>query len=557
MNWGMLSISQKLGLCMAAMILVITAFLFVADYAISSTASKFASLIDNETAMLQHGNVAKIALLECRRNEKDTLYNDDESLVKKINGFADTMRDQGRLIGTLVANTQDSVLIDTVNAFIKNADSYHQLFQAAAATPVGQQRMMATIPMRKAAVETENQLNALMEQVAHRITDVKANTLRHAAEEEKLALAIGGLAVGFGILFAVVLTLAISRPLRNLRDGMILLAEGNLEAEVPFRTRGDEIGAMAKAVQVFKDNGIAKQRIEAEATEAKARAQRDQDAAMQAMADEFDATVKSKVTEVAQSSAGIRRTADVMAKHSEHSGGRSVDVAEAAQNSVELASLVATATRQLTSSINEIAQQVCQSNEIAQKAVEDVTKTSSQMTSLFDAVQSIGRIVELISDIAAQTNLLALNATIEAARAGDAGKGFAVVANEVKHLANQTAKATEEITRQVGTVQVSTREMTASIEGVAATIRAIDEVSSAIAGAVQKQETATQEIAANIDKVTHQAERVTGSVTMLARASMTACAGTVRVIWSANNLADVVQALDMEVAHFLGKVRNK
>jgi len=275
------------------------------------------------------------------------------------------------------------------------------------------------------------------------------------------------------------------------------------------------------------------------------------------LADQFEATVKAQVGEVVVSTSGIGRTSSQMAKHSEHSGGRATSVSEAAQSAMELASLVSAATRDLTGSVNEVARQVAQSSQIARKAVDDVAATSSEMAHLSQAVQSIGEIVKLISDIAAQTNLLALNATIEAARAGDAGKGFAVVANEVKHLANQTAKATEEITRQVGTVQVSTREMTASIEGVAATIRAIDEVSSAIAGAVQKQETATQEIAANIDKVTHQAERVTGSVTMLARASMTACAGTVRVIWSANSLADVVQALDMEVAHFLGKVRNQ
>ena len=369
--------------------------------------------------------------------------------------------------------------------------------------------------------------------------------------------------IGGGLIFAIVGMIfvrwifmgLISNPIAAMTEVMEKLAKGNLSVEVFGTERRDEVGDIARTVAVFKDTALEKVRMEVETAEVKLRSEREKAAAMDSMADNFEATVKSKVAEVMTSSLAIGRTADAMAMHSERSGGRSVDVSEAAGQTVELAAVVSAATQQLSASVNEIAQQVCRSTEIANKAVEDVTKTSSQMASLSQSVQSIGDVVKLISDIAAQTNLLALNATIEAARAGDAGKGFAVVANEVKNLANQTARATEEITRQVSAVQGSTHEMTVSIEGVAATIQQIDAVSAAIAGAVQEQEASTQDIATNIDQVTHQAQLVTGSVTKLAKASTSACAGTIRVIWSATALADVVHALDGEVDRFLSKVR--
>jgi methyl-accepting chemotaxis protein len=244
-----------------------------------------------------------------------------------------------------------------------------------------------------------------------------------------------------------------------------------------------------------------------------------------------------------------------MANRSEKSGGRSLEVGEAAEITTARAAAVSEATRQLALSINEIAQQVGHSSQIAQKAVEDVNATARQMSDLSTAVQAIGNVVQLINDIAAQTNLLALNATIEAARAGEAGKGFAVVAGEVKNLANQTAKATEEISIQVAAVQGSTRQMTASIEGVVETMRTIDHISGSIASAVQQQEATTHDIASNIDEVAHQADEVSRSVSHLAKASAVACAGTVRVIWSAKTLTQVVGDLNDEAESFLKSVR--
>jgi methyl-accepting chemotaxis protein len=555
MHWSSISVSRKLGFSMGAIIIMVMAFLAVADFAITDTLTSFTSLVDNEATTIQRGGVAKISLLECRRNEKDVLYNDDESLVGKINAFAGKMLEEGRAIEGLVRNTGDSALMEASSAFLKNAEDYQRLFKAAAAAPVGQDRMRASIPMRRAATAAENQLNSLLERAEQRIQEIKADTDARARRMKLVAFAVGLAAVGLAFASAVLMTVTISRPLHGLHDRMNTLANGALEDEVPYLGRGDEIGAMAKAVNVFRENGQRMAALQREQEESKARAAALRRQGLLDMATQFENTVKTKVTEVMASSTTIRRTSNLMAVHSESSGGRSVEVGEAARLTRELATTVSAATQELAASVNEIAQQVTQSTTITREAVDSVSVTSSQMDGLARAVQSIGEIVSLISDIAAQTNLLALNATIEAARAGEAGKGFAVVANEVKHLATQTARATEDITRQVQGIQASTRAMSASISNVADTIASINQVSSAIASAVQEQEATTQEIAQNIDRVALQAENVTTSVTNLAQASVNSSAGTIRVVWAARSLNEVVTALDQEVGVFLDGVR--
>jgi len=375
-----------------------------------------------------------------------------------------------------------------------------------------------------------------------------------ARQARLLAVLAAGLILGVATA-AYVVSAKIVTPLQRITSVMGQLAAGDLTVAVPYAEARDEIGIMAVAVEVFKRNGVENERLRAAQEEQRLQAERDKVATLAEMADHFEATVKARVGAVGASTAAIGRTANVMAQHSEHSGGRSLAVGDAAQSTNERATIVSAATQQLAASVNEIAEQVGQSTTIARRAVSDANTTAGHMRGLSQAVQAIGDVVKLISDIAAQTNLLALNATIEAARAGEAGKGFAVVAGEVKTLANQTAKATDEIAQHVDAVRNSTREMTSCIEGVVETIRSIDEVSSAIAGAVQEQEAATREIAANIDQVAHDAREVSQSVAVLAKASTMACAGTVRVIWSAESLAEVVQDLDGEVEKFLRKVR--
>lgn len=380
--------------------------------------------------------------------------------------------------------------------------------------------------------------------------------------EGAIAEAVWGLVLSVGLVMVVVVLLAlmvsrsVTHPMKRLTHCMHRLADHDLTAEVTGADGADELSEMARAVQIFKNNMLQVDELRHQQEEARRQSEQERARALSEMADQFEASVKSKVLEVEGSSSAIRQTAQSMAGRSQSSGSQSLNVGQAAQITMERSEVVAEATRQLSIAVDEVARQVAQSTEITRRAVDDVNATAGRMEDLSSAVQSIGDIVNLINDIAAQTNLLALNATIEAARAGDAGKGFAVVASEVKTLANQTAKATEQISQQVTSIQSSTEEMRASIQGVVATIRSVNDISTSIAGAIQEQEATTRDIAANIDEVAHQAGEVSRSVVHLSKASALACAGTVRVIWSAKTLTQTVDGLRDEADSFLKTVRS-
>ncbi len=323
------------------------------------------------------------------------------------------------------------------------------------------------------------------------------------------------------VTFALVWIIArgITGSLTAMTGAMGRLAEGELNTEVPAVNHRDEIGAMAGAVQVFKENAIKVRKMTREQEVATRRTQRKIQSEITALNNAMEDEVQGAVVTVLQRAQTMQMSAEGMAGTAEETSVRSTAVAAAAEQASTNVETVAAAAEELSSSIAEISRQVAQSSEIASTAVSEARNTNEQVQGLVDAADRIGEVLSLITDIADQTNLLALNATIEAARAGDAGKGFAVVASEVKNLANQTAKATEEISGQIGGIQTATRDSVAAIEGIGQTIGQIDEIASAIAAAVEEQGAATQEIARNVEQASAGTREVSSNITSVTQAA--------------------------------------
>jgi methyl-accepting chemotaxis protein len=362
-----------------------------------------------------------------------------------------------------------------------------------------------------------------------------------------LAIAVGAMAFSF---------YGIARPLGQLNGAMGEMANGNLDIKIPGTDRRDEIGAMAKTITVIRENAereaLAKQ--EAAQREGKARAEQ-RKADMHKLADQFQAAVGQIIDTVSSTSTELEAAAHTLTKTAETTQELSTTVAAASEEASANVNSVASASEELASSVSEIARQVHESSKIACEAVKQAEKTDARIAELSQAATRIGDVVKLITSVAEQTNLLALNATIEAARAGEAGRGFAVVASEVKALAAQTAKATEEISTQIAGMQTATQESVGAIKEISGTIGRISEIAAAIAAAVEEQGAATQEISRNVQQAAQGTAQVASNITDVNRGAGETGAASAQVLSSAQSLSKESNHLKLEVDKFLHTVR--
>jgi methyl-accepting chemotaxis protein len=359
-------------------------------------------------------------------------------------------------------------------------------------------------------------------------------------------------ALCLAIAFAIVA--GVSKPITMITEAMKRLAGHDLKTEIVGVGRKDEIGAMASAVQIFKDNMIEADRLTA-AQEAERQVKEKRVQALDDLTKSFDAKVRELVGTLSSAATEMEATAQSMSSTADQTNKQSMAVASATEQASANVQTVATASEELASSIHEIGRQVAQSSKIAMKAVEDAKHTDATVQELATGAQKIGEVVNLIQSIASQTNLLALNATIEAARAGEAGKGFAVVASEVKALANQTAKATDEIAGQVGQIQESTKQAVEAIRSIAQTIDEISQIANAIASAVEEQGSATKEIARNVQQAAQGTQEVSQNIVGVKDASAATGAAATQVLSAAGGLAQQAQSLSKEVDTFLAGVK--
>jgi methyl-accepting chemotaxis protein len=403
-----------------------------------------------------------------------------------------------------------------------------------------------------AAIDEVIALSALASEEAARLAEsAQRSSLR--------TLMLNAFLMAFSLALAsLTLWMVISRVVRSLGQitaAMGKIAGGETSVAVPCTTRRDEMGSMARALLVFKENAVKMLGMQAEREALEKTAREERAAAMAQLADQFEGAVGEIVETVSSASTQLEASAGTLSTTAERAQELTTMVAAASEEASTNVQSVASASEEMASSVNEIGRQVQESARIAGEAVAQARKTHHRVNELSEASRRIGDVVELINTVASQTNLLALNATIEAARAGEAGRGFAVVATEVKALAEQTAKATEEIRRQISDIQNATQDSVSAIEEIGVTIGRISEISSTIASAVEEQGAATQEVARNVQQAAQGTQQVASNITDVQRGADATGAASSQVLTFAQSLSQESSRLKSEVGRFLEMVR--
>jgi methyl-accepting chemotaxis protein len=450
-------------------------------------------------------------------------------------------------------------LKDAISVYKKSLEQTLQLADETKDVQLTEQveRLRASAMKSQAmAVKLRAEMRTAAEQLNSRVDQFVKNASNEYQTTSTQLVIVATVGILLGILSGFLIgQFGIVKPVVLLKAVMEAFAGNNLNANVPGLDRRDELGDMARTVEVFKKNGLEVERMRAEQQETEKRNAEQRKADMFKLADDFEGAVGEIIETVSSASTELEASASTLTSTAARSQELSIVVAAASEEASTNVQSVASATEELSSSVNEISRQVQESARMAREAVDQARATNDRVSELSRAASRIGDVVELINTIAGQTNLLALNATIEAARAGEAGRGFAVVASEVKALAEQTAKATGEIGQQISGIQAATQQSVNAIREISGTIEKLSEISSTIAAAVEEQGAATQEISRNVQQAAEGTQQVSSNITDVQRGATETGSASSQVLSAAQSLSGDSNRLKLEVGKFLNSVR--
>jgi methyl-accepting chemotaxis protein len=461
----------------------------------------------------------------------------------------------------LKALPEEAVEIEPVIANFKTAFAVcDPAVHYAATVTTNEDNLKAAVRLREeCAPQIDSAIQSQSKLIAYHVAKA-AKAAEDMALEADLSIRMLFVASGFGLLTGLAVAMwigikGLARPINELKSVMEAFVRNDLNADVPGTERRDEVGDMARTVEVFKKNGleVAQMRSDQQALELRTAQQRKAD--MVKLAGDFEGAIGEIIDTVSSASTQLETSAGTLSSSAARAQELTAMVAAASEEASTNVQSVASATEELSSSVNEISRQVQESARMANEAVDQARKTNDRVSDLSKAASRIGDVVELINTIAGQTNLLALNATIEAARAGEAGRGFAVVASEVKALAEQTAKATGEIGLQITGIQAATQESVGAIREISGTIEKLSGISSTIAAAVEEQGAATQEISRNVQQAAQGTQQVSANITDVQRGASETGSASSQVLSAAQSLSSDSNRLKLEVGKFLNSVR--